>query len=102
MCNYDCLNCDKPDCDNDIITGKEVKISQKMDFEITRERAFSSCQKAQLKYNQSIKGRASRERYSKSEKGKENERKKSRRKVESGKNAEYCRAYYYRKKRKGG
>lgn len=98
MCNHDCLNCDKPDCDNDVITSDDVTKSQSMDFEIKRERAFTPRQKSQLKYNQSDKGKNARKRYSESDKGKENERRKRKRRVTSGKNAEYCRAYYYRKK----
>lgn len=50
----------------------------------------------QKKYNQSEKGKLSRKRYLKTEKGIENERKKSERKIESGKNASYCKTYYYR------
>lgn len=58
--------------------GKEV---------IARYRKSQSYNEAQKKYQQS-------------EKGKENERRKRQRKIDSGKNAEYCRRYYYRKKLK--
>lgn len=102
MCDHDCLNCKKPDCDNDIITAGEARKSQSMDFAIKRERAYTSRQKTQLKYNQSEKGKASRERYRKSEKGRENEKRKRKRRIENGKNAESCRAYYYRKKAERG
>lgn len=52
----------------------------------------------QKKYNDSLKGKESRKRYENSEKGKETARRKTKKLIESGKNAERCRAYYYRKK----
>lgn len=50
------------------------------------------------RYENSEKGKASRKRYENSEKGKETARRKTKKLIESGKNAERCRAYYYRKK----
>lgn len=53
---------------------------------------------SQLKYNQSDKGKMAKKRYEQSEKGMLVARKKKKKQVESGKNAEYCRKYYYRRK----
>lgn len=52
----------------------------------------------QRKYNLSAKGKERTERYLKSEKGIENEKRKAQKKIASGKNAEYCKRYYYKKK----
>ena len=54
--------------------------------------------KRQKRYNHSDKGKESRKRYEQSEKGKNTAKRKLEKKIASGKNAEYCRAYYYRKK----
>lgn len=50
------------------------------------------------KYSKSQNFKDAQEKYRHSEKGIENEQRKRKRKVASGKNAEYCRRYYYRKK----
>lgn len=50
------------------------------------------------KYRKSQSYNESQKKYQQSEKGKENERRKRQRKIDNGKNAEYCRRYYYRKK----
>ncbi len=50
------------------------------------------------KYSKSQNFTDAQEKYRHSEKGIENEQRKRQRKVASGKNAEYCKRYYYRKK----
>jgi hypothetical protein len=52
----------------------------------------------QRRYNDSDKGKAARKRYAMTEKGIENEKRKRQRKIDNGRNAEYCRRYYYKKK----
>lgn len=123
MCNMDCFNCCKPDCDNDELTTAERNAQTEYDREIIYDRKFgrekvlakydkSEKGKARTKkYRNSAKGKEATRRYETSEKGKEryrrycnSERGQSVRKqyrdqlVATGKNAEYCRAYYYRKK----
>lgn len=55
---------------------------------------------ASRQYEQTDKAKERYQRYAQSEKGKAAAARKSERKIRSGKNAEYCRAYYYRKKAK--
>jgi hypothetical protein len=55
---------------------------------------------ANRRYYASEKGKATQKRYKQSEKGKEKTRMANQKAVASGKNAEYCRAYYYRQKEK--
>ena len=50
------------------------------------------------KYSESDKGIATLNRYLASDKGKEMQKRKQRKKIESSKNAEYCRRYYQKKK----
>lgn len=50
------------------------------------------------KYNNSDKGKERQKRYNNSPKGKERSKRASQKAVESGKNAERCRKYYWRKK----
>ena len=52
----------------------------------------------QREYNSSDKGKARAKKYEQSDKGKANSRKKTQARILSGKNAEYCRRYYYKKK----
>lgn len=73
-CNMDCFNCIYDDCINDCKSEK------------------------QYRYNHSEKGKEARKRYANSEKGQANEKRKREKKIASGKNAEYCRRYYARKK----
>ena len=68
-----------------------------------KQRRYNSSEKGKIrqkKYNDSEKGKESRKRYALSEKGIENERRKQKQKIDKGKNAEYCRRYYYKKKLK--
>lgn len=75
-CNYDCFNCKLPECiDN-----------------------RTSRQETMYRYNHSDKGKTRAVRYNNSPKGKERSRRASQKDIESGKNAERCRKYYWRKK----
>lgn len=51
-------------------------------------------------YNSSEKGKERQKRYIQSEKGQEAIKRRNQKNIASGKNAEYCRAYYQRKKEK--
>lgn len=75
-CNMDCFSCTFDDCINDCKSEK------------------------QFRYNHSDKGREARKRYEQSDKGKATDRKKQAKRIASGKNAEYCRRYYLKKKGK--
>lgn len=125
MCDMDCFHCSKPDCDNDSLTRDE-RISQDVrdrfaqyerkygikrtmaDYERSergkeRQKKYFQTKKgkeARRRYNSSEKGKARHREYMKSEKGKEIARRQSQKAIASGKNAEYCRAYYQRKKEK--
>lgn len=66
-----------------------------------KQKRYNSSEKGKLrqkKYNDSDKGKESRKRYALSDKGKENEKRKQKSKIDKGKNAEYCKRYYYKKK----
>lgn len=85
-CHPDCFNCPYKDCrwsgdDKNYYYNHSDK--GKMRFE---------------RYDHSDKGKARFEKYNQSEKGRLNQQKKSKKKVASGKNAEYCRRYYEKKK----
>lgn len=104
MCNCDCLNCTYKDCIKDALTREERKRQDDYDREIIRERIKEercSLRKGKLKfydYNHSEKGKARAKHYAQSEKGKARDKRKQEKRIASGKNAEYCRAYYQRKK----
>lgn len=55
---------------------------------------------SQYAYIHSEAGKAAQERYNKSEKGKERDKRRAKKRIESGKNAEMCRAYYARNREK--
>ena len=125
MCNMDCFNCSLRDCVNDEITAAEIKAQNDHDREIIYERK-SGRALVYAKYDRSERGKARRKKYLNSDKAKETrkryestekakerykryretERGKAVRKqyreqlIASGKNAEYCRAYYQRQKEK--
>ena len=125
MCNMDCLNCIYPDCINDSdVTPDEMKAQDELDKKITYGRAKEKGRVSQWKYNhseagkeaqkryvksekgkeahkryaKSEKGKQAKERYIQSDKGKEAEKRRKQKQIASGKNAEYCRRYYARKK----
>lgn len=90
MCNMDCFNCPKSDCDMDGVTLGEKYEQDKRDKQAELERA-----------DEKIKRRREIQRkYQKTEKGKAKSKRAQQKAIASGKNAEYCRAYYYRQKQK--
>ena len=103
-CNMDCFNCMLPDCILDEVTDAERKQQDLYDRELIRERipeerkALRKYGLALYDYNHSSKGKARQKRYQQTEKGKATAKRKQQKKVTSGKNAEYCRRYYQRKK----
>lgn len=99
----DCLNCVYPDCINDELpTEAERKAQDEYDgFIITDELKNQARLKGRLpqwNYIHSPKGKAAQKRYAQSDKGKEAEKRHKQKQVKSGKNAEYCRRYYWKKK----
>lgn len=94
MCNMDCLKCKYDDCIRDEITDDEISMQNELDKLIVTERQYTK----QGRYNHTDKGRLARMRYNHSYKGKGCERRKTQNRVNSGKNAEKCRRYYYKKK----
>lgn len=110
MCSMDCLNCTLPDCENDNLTQAERKEQDELDREVIGSRKYGRSlvvwnyqhsekgKSAQAKYNASEKGKERNRRYIHSEKGKAVAKKKKQKCIENGKNAEYCRRYYQRKK----
>lgn len=122
-CNRDCFNCRKDDCDCEDVTAAERQEQNEQDTDIIGsrkhgrarviwkynhsekgkevQRKYAQSDKgkaAKKKYIQSDKGRAAQGRYAASDLGKETEKRKTQQRIASGKNAEKCRAYYYRKK----
>ncbi len=112
MCNMDCFHCCKPDCVNDSVTVAERKEQDEHDREIRKGRKYGRSlavwnyqhsekgKTALSRYNASDKGKERHKRYLQTEKGKEMLRNRSQKDITSGKNAERCRAYYYRQKAK--
>ena len=115
MCDRKCFKCTYDDCINNSITDAERKEQNSYDMQNMRERIpeerankgklaqydYNHSEKgkaARKRYEQSAKGKATQRRYEQSEKGKERDKRKQQKRIASGKNAEYCRAYYYRKK----
>lgn len=104
MCNMDCFRCTKPDCDVDGYTDAERQQQDAYDMKVKREHVqenrskVKNCNIKFYDYNHSEKGAATRKRYEQSEKGKAARKRKQQKQIASGKNAEYCRRYYQRKK----
>lgn len=115
MCDMQCFKCEYKDCINNSISDAERKEQNNYDKHCMRERIPEErTNKGKLShydYNHSDKGKAARKRYAQTEKGKAAQRRydhsekgiardkrKRQKQIDSGKNAEYCRAYYYRKK----
>lgn len=70
-------------------------------FNCAYDDCINDCKReAQYRYNHSDKGRQAREKYAKSDKGKARDKRKQEKRIASGKNAEACRRYYYKKKAK--
>lgn len=124
-CYPNCYECPYDDCGYEGVSKEEVKAQNEFDkgleavepFVISRrkrqnrynksekgverKKRYEQKEKAkerQKKYNSSEKGKERATRYAKSEKGKETKKRKAQKIIDSGKNAEYCRRYYYKKK----
>lgn len=99
-CGYpDCFNCSYSDCRYDLLEREEIFQQDNFDKSLdVVEPEIMARRKRQRKYNHSEKGKARQEKYAQSEKGKENEKRKRQGKIDSGKNAEYCRRYYHKRK----
>ena len=124
-CYPDCGKCPYKDCRYDAVLPEERRQQdifdrglEAVDPEVVkrreRQKRYNQSKKgkaAQKRYRESDKGIEARKRYQKSdlfkeaqkrylqsEKGKETTRINSKKKILNGKNAEYCRAYYLRKK----
>lgn len=110
MCDMNCFNCTYTDCVYELVTDAERKEQDAYDTEIRGSRKhgrglvlwnYEHSEKGKAKakrYEQSEKGKARQKKYARSAKGKAVEKRKRQKKIASGKNAEYCRAYYQRKK----
>lgn len=126
-CYPNCFECSYSDCRYNGLEYSEIKLQDEFDKslelvepEITlrrkrqskysksdkgkeRLRKYARSDKGKLvakRYMQSEKGKALQKRYLESEKGKAMQKRKAEKRIESGKNAEYCRRYYLRKKEK--
>ena len=99
-CMYpNCDSCLFTDCIYDGVERKDVYEQDEMDKQLQLvEPGILRRRERQRRYNKSDKGKASRKRYSMTKKGIENEKRKKQRKIDNGRNAEYCRRYYYKKK----
>ena len=126
QCKYpDCFNCVYEDCIYDRIEKEDVAMQNKFDKDleavepqvisrrkrqniynksekgkITREKYLKSAKgkETRTRYIKSDKGQETRRRYLNSEKGKEMLKRRQKKIIENGKNAEYCRRYYQKKK----
>lgn len=104
ICNMDCFHCPYEDCVNDEITDEDRKTQDKYDVNCNKERIPEERSRtkkkyeAQYDYMRTEKRKIAQKRYMDSEKGKATQKRYANKKILSGKNAEYCRAYYYRKK----
>lgn len=95
-CRYpDCFNCTYADCRWNGIEWQEIVRQDRFDkeLEIVEPEILRMRQKNK-RYEMSLKGKQRHKRYEKAEKGKINAKKKAKRRIQSGKNAEYCRRYY--------
>jgi hypothetical protein len=77
---------------------KRYRQSEKGKLTQKKYNQSEKCKLSQKKYAQSEKGKLAQKRYNQSEKGKATMARKQKKKCESGKNAEYCRRYYQKKK----
>lgn len=100
-CNEDCFNCPFADCISDKLIDSERAAQDIFDKDVIKGR-LTGRKLVTYRYEQSDKGKERQKRYRNSEKGKENEKRKRAKKISSGKNAEYCRRYYERKKARNG
>lgn len=99
ICDKNCFDCPYPDCIcNDCDYSDIEDIDKELDHEIRYLKACYNGTLKTFKANHSESGRRARQKYAQSEKGKERERRKTQKKIASGKNAEACRRYRERKK----
>lgn len=95
----DCIYCPYQDCKYDEIEQSDLFRQNAFDNELgIVDPKILRRRQSQKKYINSEKGKLAMRRYLNSEKGQENERRKRQKKIDNGKNAEYCRRYYRRKK----
>ena len=126
-CYPNCFECNYSDCRYNGIERTEIIAQDKFDRELMvvdpevrlrrkRQAKYANSEKGKdrtkryeqsakgtlrrKRYNRSEKGIAAANRYLASEKGEEMLERKSKKRIESGKNAEYCRRYYEKMKAK--
>lgn len=97
VCDKNCENCKYEDCICESTDYSDIDTST-LDLETGKQRAIEKGTYSIWKYNHSEKCKENQKRYRQSEKGKAVARRKREKAIVSGKNAEYCRNYYRRKK----
>ena len=100
-CYPDCFNCVYKDCRYSGSEYDDVVRQNEFDRELEVVEPSVRLRRArQSKYAKTDKGIARYERYIQSDKGKEMLKRKQKKSIESGKNAECCRRYYQKMKAK--
>ncbi len=106
-CIYpNCLNCPLPECEYDGIEVNDEVESREIDFAIIHSRTIEnhfvkgtySRYASQRKYFTSHKGKMTQKRYRDSDKGRAASKRKDKKDIASGKNAERCKRYYEKHK----
>lgn len=102
LCLYpNCFECSYQDCMYSDLEQMDIVAQDKFDDELkVVEPEILRRRKSLKKYNASQKGKERHKKYINSEKGKISEKKRQNKKIESGKNSEYCRRYYQKMKAK--
>ena len=106
-CIYpDCLNCTLDDCLYNTLEQPDIVQQNKLDKEIAFRNKLEQLEPKQRAkaiydrmYEQSEKGKATQKRYKQSEKGKAAQKRRETKRIETGKNAIYCKRYREKKKR---
>lgn len=100
MCHRNCFKCPYADCVVESASEAEMSAQRIEDREILIERlkGVKGAKAALKRYNLSEKGRARVKKYLESEKGRAMLKRRTQTKIKNGKNAEYCRKYYQRRK----
>ena len=100
-CYPDCFNCAYKDCRYSGSEYDDVVRQNEFDRELEAVEPSVRLRRArQSKYAKTDKGIARYERYIQSDKGKEMLKRKQKKSIESGKNAECCKRYYQKMKAK--
>lgn len=100
-CYPNCFDCTYKDCCYDGSEYRDVIRQNQFDRELEAvDPSIRKRRARQSKYAKSDKGIARYKRYIQSDKGKEMLKRKQKRSIESGKNAECCRRYYQKMKAK--